>query len=235
MKLITIFNFPDQENYNQLCRWWVKQALENSNLNIEIWHSGKTNHLEIKHDRIDFIQKKSINVSEFLNPNLVINKSQHNIGFKLFNLCNESDGFIFIDADAIILKNLSPLEEASKRKPFIAVDHQDIPGHTTHIPFRFLNSGVQACSDTNILNFEEIMKIQSSYNNFIVPGTDQAALWTYFKHINYDYTDPEIDWKWNNCAGFIKNTENIAINHYWYNYKPWNINCPLWNKFNSLK
>ena len=39
MKLITIFNYPDDENYNKLCLWWFSQALKNSgNMPIEIWY-----------------------------------------------------------------------------------------------------------------------------------------------------------------------------------------------------
>lgn len=231
MKIITIFNFPHQQNYNNLCRWWTSQCLKNSELDIEIWHRNSVNHLELVDDRIKLIEKSEIEISRFLKPNLISDKAQHNIGFKLYNLCQESEPFIFIDADAILFKDISPLIDSSKSKPFIAIDHQVIPGHTSHIPHRFLNSGVQICSDPSILDFNEIVKTQNLYNNFIVPGTDQSMIWTYFKHIKYDYTHPKINWKWNNCAGLVKNSDEIGINHYWYNFKPWNINCDLWNKF----
>ena len=178
MKLITIFNFPNQENYNALCKWWVSQCLENSELNIEIWHRDSINHLELADDRIKLIKKGEIEISRFLKPNLISDKAQHNIGFKLYNLCQESEPFIFIDADAILLKDITPLINASKDKPFIAINHQDIPGHTSHIPYRFLNSGVQICSDPSILDFDEIVKVQNIYDNFVVPGTDQSMIWT---------------------------------------------------------
>ena len=63
MKLITIFNFPNQENYNALCKWWVSQCLENSELNIEIWHRDSINHLELADDRIKLIKKGEIEIS----------------------------------------------------------------------------------------------------------------------------------------------------------------------------
>ena len=228
MKIITIFNFPNQDNYNNLCRWWLSQCIKNSELDIEIWHRDSINHLELSDDRIKLIEKSEIEISRFLKSNLISDKAQHNIGFKLYNLCQESEPFIFIDADAILLKDITPLINASKDKPFIAINHQDIPGHTSHIPYRFLNSGVQICSDPSILDFDQIVKIQNLYDNFIVPGTDQSMIWTYFKHMKYDYTHPKIDWRWNNCAGLDKNLDGIAINHYWYNFKPWNIKCKLW-------
>lgn len=231
MKIITIFNFPDQDNYNNLCRWWVRQCLKNSELDIEIWYRDNIEHLRVESDRIKLIKKSEIKISNLLKPNLISDKAQHNIGFKLYNLCQESKPFIFIDADAILLKYIQPLVDAGADKPFIAVDHQNIPVHTAHIPTKFLNSGVQICSEPSILNFDEIVKVQNIYNNFVVPGTDQSMLWTYFKHIKYDYTHPSIDWKWNNCAGFVKDDDSIAINHYWYDFKPWTIGCRLWREF----
>ena len=231
MKLITIFNFPNQDNYNNLCQWWLSQCLKNSELDIEIWHRDSINHLELADDRIKLIEKSEIEISRFLKSNLISDKAQHNIGFKLYNLCQESEPFIFIDADAILLKDLQPLLNAATDKSFIAVDHQSIPTHTAHISTKFLNSGVQICSDPGILDFDAIVKVQNLYNNFVVPGTDQSMLWTYFKHIKYDYTHTSIDWRWNNCAGFVKDDDSIAINHYWYDYKPWNISCKLWKEF----
>ena len=231
MKIITIFNFPNQDNYNNLCRWWARQCLKNSELDIEIWYRDSIDHLQVVDDRIKLIKKSEIKISSFLKPNLISDKAQHNIGFKLYNLCKESEPFIFIDADAILFKNITPLLDASKDKPFIAIDHQNIVGHTSHIPYKFLNSGVQVCSDTNILDFDQIIKTQNLYNNFVVPGTDQSMIWNYFRHIKYDYTHPSIDWRWNNCAGLEKDANEIAVNHYWYNFKPWKINCKLWNKF----
>lgn len=233
MKIITIFNFPNQQNYNNLCRWWVNQCLKHSELDIEIWYRDNIDHLKILNKRISFIKKDEVKISSLLKSNLISDKAQHNIGFKLYNLCKESEPFIFIDADAILLKNITPLLDASKDKPFIAIDHQNITGHTSHIPYKFLNSGVQVCTDTNILDFNEIVKVQNLYKEFVIPGTDQSMIWSYFKHIKYDYTHPKIDWRWNNCAGFVnvKDDDSVAINHYWFNYKPWNINCSLWRDY----
>ena len=234
MKLITIFNFPNDDNYNKLCRWWLKQALENTDLPIEIWHSNNIDHLdfeEMSNPQVTIIKKYTLDLSDKIHPSLISDKSKHNVGFKLYNLCHEVQPFIFVDADAIIFKNLNALVEASRRKPFIAVDHQDIPGHTSHIGTKFLNSGVQACSSPSLLNFEDIVKYLNLHNQFLVPGTDQSMIWTYFKHLQYDYTDDEIDWRWNNCAGFCDDFDKICINHYWYKFKPWKINCPKWKEF----
>lgn len=236
MKLITIFNFPDNENYNNLCHWWLQQALINSDLDVEIWYYDNIKHLhyipEIWNERVKMLQKPKLDISNKLPSSLVSDKSKHNVGFKLYNLCEETEPFIFVDADAIILKNVKPLIEASKRKPVIMIDHQSVPGHTAHLSLNFLNSGVQIVSNPSLLNFEAILQYQSMYGRFICPGTDQAMLYCYFYHIGYNYRDSEIGYEWNNCAGLNSvDIDTVCINHYWYNFKPWQINCPLWKEF----
>lgn len=231
MKLITIFNFPDEYNYNRLCHWWLSQALENTDIPIEIWYRDDITHLNIKTDRVKLKRKPEIELQQLLPEGIITDKVKHNVGFKLYNLCQESEPFIFVDADAIILKNIQPLLDAAADKPFIAVDHQNIPGHTSHIPGKFLNSGVQVCSDSKFLDFKTIMKYQQKFSKFLYPGTDQSMLKTYFKYTGYDYTHPGIGFEWNHCAGVHGCIDNICINHYWYNFKPWNIDCLLWLKY----
>ena len=231
MKIISIFNFPNNYQYNTLCEWWLESALKHSDLPVEIWYEDDRPSVWRPDDRVSYLQKERLDIVPLLPNNLVSDKSKHNVGFKLYNLCHEDSPFIFIDADAILMKNIAPLLEASKRKPFITVDHQHIPGHTSHIPFKFLNSGLQVCSDTSILDFKSILHYQNLHTAFLCPGTDQAMLYNYFKYIDYDYTDPDVDWRWNNCAGLVFNLDEVAINHYWYNFKPWTINCPAWNRF----
>lgn len=228
MKLITIFNFPDRSNYNVLCEWWLECAMIHTNLDIEIWYRDSITHLNKKSGRVTLKKKPEVSLHQLLPQNIITDKVRHNVGFKLYNLCQEVEPFIFVDADAIILKDIQPLLDVAADKPFIAVDHQSIPGHTSHIPEKFLNSGVQVCSDPGFLNFSELLKHQQKYSRFVYPGTDQSILNTYFKDTGYDYTHPMIGFEWNHCAGVKNHIDNICINHYWYNFKPWNINCPLW-------
>ncbi len=78
---------------------------------------------------------------------------------------------------------------------------------------------------------------------FACPGADQAVLFRYFRTIGYDYTHPEIGPEWNNCAGVtgIRREEGrwkartvglpenyeVKLIHYWSQYKPWAIGCPI--------
>ena len=235
MKIVTIFNFPNTEEYNDLCDWWLKSALKYSSIPIEVWYEDSI-HLDLEDSsRVSYHKKNRLDIDTVLPNNLISDKSRHNVGFKLYNLCSESEPFIFIDADAIIMRDIEPLLEASTRKPFITVDHQNIPGHTSHIPFKFLNSGLQICSDPSILDFKNIVHYQNLHTAFLCPGTDQAMLYNYFRYIDYNYTDKEIDWRWNNCAGFCDDFNEICINHYWYKFKPWTIDCQAWKNFKQRR
>jgi lipopolysaccharide biosynthesis glycosyltransferase len=84
-------------------------------------------------------------------------------------------------------------------------------------------------------------------------------VYTHFINIDYDYTHPAVDYKWNACSGYneVKEIEGrwfcfstginaldsnlvsttippgteIMINHYWDEFKPWKINCPMYREF----
>lgn len=238
MKLITIFNYPNEEKYNQLCSWWLKQAKKHTNMPIHVWHEGGIDSSLIE-DGIIY-EHKDRQPLEFRLPADIQAKAEHNIGFKLYNLCQETEPFIFVDADAIIFSDLEPLVEASKDKPFICIDHQQVPKHSALIPFKFLNSGVQVVSDPSILNYDTLIKSLVEDQGFRCPGTDQAMLFGYFQKIGYDYTHEDVGFGWNSCAGYTIMEEGqlvskgldmnhpVHINHYWHEFKPWNIDCPMW-------
>ena len=183
--------------------------------------------------------------------------NHHNVRFKLFHLTKWPKPFIFLDVDAILFSTLSELVKASSSKPFIAINHQRIPKHTEGKEV-YLNGGVQIVSQPGFFSFEDFTK---QTDNLLCPGHEQALIYTYFNNIGYDYTHPEIDYKWNSCSGYnelIKvdgkwkcfskgvnvldsNLESetipagieIKINHYWDEFKPWKIDCPMYKEFES--
>jgi hypothetical protein len=241
MKLITICNYQSTVNTNILCAWWLHQALINSDLTIEIWYKDKINNplLPVDHGRVKLVKKDYIDPRSVLKECYIDSKAEHNIGFKLYNLCLENEAFIYLDMDAILLKRIEPLLSASQDKPVIMVNHQSIVGHTANLPgpikHNFLNSGVQVVSDTRLLDFRRIVEAQNARCGYIVPGYDQAMLYNYFSQIGYDYTHPQIDYTWNNAADTDTPIDLININHYWVDMKPWKIGCPLWDNFKSTK
>jgi len=246
MNLITIFNYPkDSENYTKMCMLWLYYTKKYHNdLNVKIFTKDGVN--EYIKDTIDSYGFSLVYAHEDENLPFSDKKFKHNIGFKLFNLCKETEPFVFVDADAFILRDISDLVDKSNDQKIVMINHENIPGHTSNIPFTFLNSAVQVCNDISILKYDEIIK-----QRIVAPGSDQSLLFSYFKNIGYDYTNPNIGFEWNSYAKNVnlkKDNNNewvgesrgldvehpVYINHYWYDAKPWEINCPIFNEYENI-
>ena len=170
-------------------------------------------------------------------------QTKHNITFKLWNIYKNPNPFIFIDIDAFVLKDLNEIWKHKDDKPFIGINHQSIPRHTANEPEPFLNSGVLIISDPSFIKYEEII---TNYRGMMCKGFDQALLFSHFKQVGYNYTHPEIGSEWNSCAGYTQLTKtecgwkghtvlplpphSVYINHYWDEFKPWALKCPLFSE-----
>ena len=169
--------------------------------------------------------------------------AMHNIFFKLYQLSLIREPFLYLDADIVVLESLDPLWQCRHDKPWIGVDHQrNISGHTDSTPF--LNSGEQLVGDPGFYDYRRILACARQHRfKFLVNGTDQACLWTYFQSIGYDYTHPAVGQEWNACAGTVGlrcgadgrwrgriegGEVDVRINHYWGPFKPWRIGCPIY-------
>jgi lipopolysaccharide biosynthesis glycosyltransferase len=183
--------------------------------------------------------------------------NHHNVRFKLYHLTKWPRPFIFLDVDAILFGPISKLVEASNDKPFIAVNHQEVPKHTKGKQ-PYLNGGVQIVSKPSYFTYGDFTK---QTEGLLCPGHEQALVYTHFINIDYDYTHPAVDYKWNSCSGYneVKKVDgewvciskginaldsnlksnaipegiNIQINHYWDEFKPWKIACPMYNEFSN--
>lgn len=244
MNIITVFNYDDDEKYNTMFKIWTLQCLKVKSQTPEI--------KKIKILTLGLNEKLKYFINQLNNKHIEIcicgkinfqhgsSKFKHNVGFKLYNICKEIEPYIFIDADAIPITDFKDVIQASKDKPFIGVNHQTIEGHTKHFNYKFINTGFLIVSNPEFLNFEKILNTPMK---FTCPGTDQTLIYNYCKTLNYDYTHKLIHYGWNSCGGFIKELDNgevvsdkiiekhkVHIIHYWFNYKPWIINCPIYNK-----
>jgi|GEM_PF-1813477 len=245
MKLVTIFNYPDRLNYNVMCIAWIQQAVKHcAGLPIEILKQAgelppSVSDEAAKHQNITVVSRQKL-ANRFVFGGLN-DKAQHNIFFKLYNLSLYDEPFVFVDADAFILASIQPLLDAAKSKPLIAVNHQNIPGHTSHLPDKFINTGVMAVSDPEIFQFDNFIQQLMEDKKLSFPGTDQSILNSYIRKIGYNPIHPDIGFEWNSCAGYtvfsndgtarsagLDVEHNVYINHYWDTYKPWNIDCPIY-------
>ena len=249
MKLITIFNYPNDDNHNKLCKLWLEQAKKFAGMPIHVWHE-KDLPEELVVEGVHYEKKERVRtwrrLDDFPFDPAVEGKASHNVRFKLYNLCQETEPFIYVDADAIIYRSLDILVEASHYKPFICADHQQVPKHSANLPFKFLNSGVQVVGDPSFLDFAAIVKTLDKDKGVIrsgMIGTDQAILFYYCKFNEYDYTHKNVGFEWNSCAGYttidedgnpqsegLDYTHPVYINHYWGEFRPWLMDCALWRK-----
>jgi hypothetical protein len=232
------------------------------------WHSlYKFKWIELKYRkkyRTTIFQK--IKIKLFRNIHLYrTNKNKfkilnhQNIRFKMWNLTKLEFPFIFLDIDAIVFKPLIEILPYIIDKPFIAVNHQNIPNHTQKNE-PFLNGGVQLVSKPGVFTYQMFTE---QLEPLYCPGAEQALMFTTFKNLNYDYTHPQIGYEWNSCAGFnyvVKQEDGswkcfsrghlqndptqksdsipagveIAINHYWDEFKPWKVYCPMYEEFRQI-
>ena len=147
MNIVTFYNYPDEDKYFDMLKIWLMCVLESKKKTNDI------NKIMIITEKLSdrcnhFINSLNLEFIEIINgkyyDNIDKSKSEkwiHNVYFKFYNLCKLKEPYIFIDADAFIMRDLNEVVEASKSKPFICIDHQTIPGHTNQFNFKFLNTG----------------------------------------------------------------------------------------------
>jgi hypothetical protein len=185
--------------------------------------------------------------------------NHHNVRFKMWNLTQWNSPFIFLDVDAIIFKPIKDILPYLNDKPFISINHQDIQNHTQNKE-PFLNGGVQLVSEPGTFTYKMFTE---QLDPLYCPGAEQALMFTTFKNMNYDYTHPKIGFKWNSCSGYnevVKQEDGawrcfsrghlqndsfqksdsipagveIAVNHYWDEFKPWKVFCPMYEEFRQI-
>lgn len=266
MDIITIFNYtPDTrsyEQYEQLLKVWVHQAVkaksfsEGSIRKVRIIsHKDGMGTVSLRKSLLLVYGEENVELETYEDFPLPSDGSKpsrwwHLTGFKLHVICSQKRPFIFLDSDAIIVtpRKIGDVIKASCEKPFICVNHQKIPGHTDHVPFRFINSGFLVVSDPSFIgSYEEVIKTPITQD---CPGTcDQEVIWNLFKDIKkYEYTHPLVHYGWNACSGFkrfvfsggefvrvfsdgttIPEKHEIHVLHYWYDFKPWITRCEIYN------
>ena len=251
MNIVTIYEYPNNLHNVIMLRMFIDSIRKHCVSCPYKLHiiSDDTQHLR----KITADHKNII----LIKPNKNKLRSPHrNINRKLFYVSNLNFDFIFLDCDMYINQDLKYLWDRRKDMPYIGTVHQNnIKGtlglHTSE-DTPHLNSGLQIISDSDFLKYDEIFKVGEDRDfRFEVSGYDQALLHTYFEHIGYSYTHPEIGPEWNSCAGYSQyKTENgydfaieyvngpitypVKINHYWDEFRPWIINCPIFKYYSDV-
>jgi hypothetical protein len=252
MNIVTIMNYAGSDNHVNMCNMFVDQVIKhNPGCVLSILYrdnvDGRVRDFCKPHNNIQFIKRPDSRESWNVH---------HNIKFKLYNLSMIREPFIYLDCDIACMSSLQHLWSIKDDKPFIGVNHQNIPGHVDKFNFKFLNSGVQIVGDPEWYEFDNFQNIARKINGRMrPPGWDQANIFEYCASIDYDYTHPLVGYGWNSCAQYgvmVRGDDDIwrcsyngpgysgeateypvYLNHYWWDFKPWNINCPLYSDFIS--
>jgi hypothetical protein len=249
LKLVTIMNYPPEPRTQKMCRVFLDTAIAHGAQSITILYEDHAPTITAEQRRaahLEVVPARSFDVGH----------THFNLRFKLPKLAALPFPFLYLDADMAVLSDLSPLWALRHEKPWVGVDHQWIPQDArTHRP-PFLNSGLQLVGDPAFYDLRAILDVQNAVaplsraaeftkeQMFACPGADQAVLFRYFRTIGYDYTHPAIGAAWNSCAGVTRlwregdqwrgRTHGLAANHevhivhYWSQFKPWAIGCPLY-------
>ncbi|QVL33418.1 hypothetical protein KIH39_05760 [Telmatocola sphagniphila] len=254
IKIVSIMNYPPDPNTQRMCWIFLDSVIDHGAKSITLLYEDFPPIVTSEHRRaadIELVQRKSLDVGH----------PHFNLRFKLANLAKLDFPFLFLDADMVVLSDLNYLWQRRNDKPWMGINHQWVssdPG--THRP-PFLNSGLQLVSDPKFYDLNAILAAQNAvaplhraaefgkFEMFASPGTDQALLYRYFRSLNYDYTHPEIGLGWNSCAGVTDLWQEeglwkaktrgyhpdyeVQIVHFWAQFKPWKIECPLFRDYRS--
>lgn len=115
--------------------------------------------------------------------------------------------FVFIDADAWIVRDISPLFGAVKQKAFVCTTEKIIEKGQPGEGEPLLNTGVFAYSKSRKLGitYEKLLEEFERCGKLIpVPTGDQGLIWSYFKRLGYNWELPEIGQEYNTFANGIR-------------------------------
>jgi hypothetical protein len=252
IKVVSIMNYPPDPRYRWMGHAFLDTVIAHGAKSVTILYEDQKPEVAPEHRRsadVEVVRAKSFDVGH----------PHFNLRFKLPNLAALDFPFLYLDADTVVLDDLHYLWDRRHAKPWVGINHQWVPSDPrTHRP-PFLNSGVQLVSDPAFYDLGAILAVQNAVaplaraaeytkdEMFACPGADQAVLFRYFRATGYDYTHPEIGPEWNSCAGVTEvwrvdgrwqaHTRGLAADHpvrlihYWSQFKPWAIDCPIFRSY----
>ncbi|QJW95551.1 glycosyltransferase family protein [Frigoriglobus tundricola] len=252
LKVVSIMDYPHEPRAARMCYAFLDSVIANGAASVTLLYEEHEPVVAPEHRRaadIEVVRGRSRDVGH----------PHFNLRFKLPNLAALPYPYLYIDADTFVLDDLAPLWARRHDKPWIGVDHQWVPSDPRTHRAPFLNSGVQLVSDPAFYDLDAILAAQNAVvplarhaevpkrDMFATPGQDQAVLFRYFRSIGYDYTHPAVGPGWNSCAGVtvIRRAGNrwrghtrgltpdhdAQIVHYWSQFKPWAIGCPVFESY----
>jgi hypothetical protein len=252
VRVVTVADYPPDPRVRRMLYAFLDTVIRNGAASVRVLYETHRPDVAPEHRRaadVEVVRGRSHDVGH----------PHFNLRFKLPNLAAEREPFLFLDADTAVLSDLRPLWALRHDKPWVGVNHQWVPSdRRTHRP-PFLNSGVQLVGDPAFYDLDAILAAQNAVaplsraaeftkdQMFACPGADQAVLFRYFRATGYDYTHPAVGPGWNSCAGVtavwreagrwagrtvgLGEDYPVRLVHYWSQFKPWAIGCPLYHSY----
>jgi hypothetical protein len=248
LKVVSVMDYPPEPKYRRMCYAFLDSVIAHGARDVLLLFEENRPAVAPEHRRAANVEVRRCRSFDVGHPHF-------NLRFKLPNLAALDFPFLYLDADMVVLGDLNRLWELRGDKPWVGVNHQVVPSDPRTHRSPFLNSGLQLVSDPDFYDLGAILAAQnavaplSRYNEmskeemFVCPGRDQAVLVRYFQAVGYDYTHPEVGPEWNSCAGITEvcaedgtwkartNDHDVSIIHYWDQFKPWLIDCPIFRSY----
>src|SRR5205085_1392035 len=139
-KIVSIMNYPPEPRFRRMCYVFLDSVIAHGGGSITLLYDDQPPVIAPEHNRaadIELVKGRTYDVGY----------PHFNLRFKLPNLARLTDPFLYLDADMVVLSDLSYLWERRTAKPWVGINHQFIPSvPRTHRP-PFLNSGLQLVSN----------------------------------------------------------------------------------------
>jgi hypothetical protein len=254
LKVVSIVDYPHEPHARRMCYAFLDSVIANGAASITLLY--ETNEPVVAPE-----PRRAADIEVVRGRSRDVGHPHFNLRFKLANLAALPYPFLFLDADTFVLDSLLPLWALRHDKPWIGTDHQRVPSDARTHRAPFLNSGVQLVGAPEFYDLDAILAAQNAVvplslhetvpkrEMFATPGQDQAVLFRYFRSIGYDYTHPAAGPEWNSCAGVthlwheggrwrgrtrgLTPDHDVRIVHYWSQFKPWAINCPVFASYGA--
>lgn len=238
MKIITFANYDFTDSrYFCMGLMWLNSVSNNFNGTIEVIsripieqffrpHVSNNIHFIIKEDQYE----GSINIQKFKIENW---KAKHNIRYKMFHLCKQTEPYFYLDLDTVVLNHLSIFIQRFKKRKLV---------------FPTRNGGIILVNDPSVMNWNSLIKVGNDPS--FQPkkqGSDQTIYWKYFNQKDNfgnakEWNTPSLEVKiyksqnkWKACyepwEHFIR---PVYIIHYLKeDGKPWVMNCPIYRELTN--
>ena len=120
LKVVSIMDYPREPHFLRMCYVFLDSVITHGAKSVTLIYEEQRPVIAPEHRRaadVELVKGRSLDVGH----------PHFNLRFKLPNLASLPFPFLYLDADMVVLSDLSYLWERRTAKPWIGVNHQYIP------------------------------------------------------------------------------------------------------------